>query len=62
MEGVPCRCGEMPVMQVYCGDNGSSENGCSYILECPKCGGKGAEILRSEILAISQWESIYHAK
>lgn len=49
-------CNTIPEIQKYCGDNGSSYNGCAYRLEC-KCGNKGMEILKSQFMAIAQWES-----
>jgi hypothetical protein len=56
-DGVKCKdCGELPEIQKYCGDNGTSFNGCAYRLEC-RCGDKGQEILKSEEMAVLHWES-----
>lgn len=54
---VMCICGKEPEMAKTCGDNGSSYNGCAYVLECPSCGDKGQEPLKSQMMAISVWES-----
>jgi hypothetical protein len=58
-KGKKCKCGEMPVMDKLCGDNGTNYNGVQFRLECPKCGAKGAPWLKSQLFACSQWESEY---
>jgi len=49
------KCDTVPQIKKYCGDNGSSYNGCAYVLEC-KCGDKGQKPLRSQMMAIFAWE------
>ena len=60
--GVICKiCGELPKIIQECGDNGSNFNGCIYRSEC-KCGNKGQEWRKSEMVTIADWENIYFKK
>ena len=56
-EGTKCiKCGELPYLHKYYGDNGSSANGISWEIKCG-CG-HGTDIYKSYGFAESEWDRI----